>query len=63
MYFSYIYSRIHRLNFQVAFLGGLVSHVDGLIDSGIICLHILDRVDGKFICKICKGVTEPLFKY
>ncbi|XP_058761026.1 uncharacterized protein LOC131634379 isoform X2 [Vicia villosa] len=31
---------------EVAFLGGLVSHVDGLIDSGISCLHILDRVDG-----------------
>ncbi|XP_058751934.1 uncharacterized protein LOC131625036 isoform X1 [Vicia villosa] len=31
---------------EVAFFGGLVSHVDGLIDSGISCLHILDRVDG-----------------
>ncbi|XP_045830348.1 VPS35 endosomal protein-sorting factor-like isoform X2 [Trifolium pratense] len=29
---------------EVAFLGGLVSHVDGLISSGIDCLH--DRVDG-----------------
>ncbi|KAK2454629.1 VPS35 endosomal protein sorting factor [Trifolium repens] len=31
---------------EVASLGGLVSHVDGLISSGISCLHTFDRVDG-----------------
>ncbi|XP_022637550.1 UPF0505 protein C16orf62 homolog isoform X2 [Vigna radiata var. radiata] len=31
---------------EVAFLGGLVSHSDGLIDSAITCLHTLDIIDG-----------------
>ncbi|KAL2582628.1 hypothetical protein AAZV13_14G020000 [Glycine max] len=31
---------------EVAFLGGLVSHSDGLIDSAISCLHTLDIIDG-----------------
>ncbi|KAL5077423.1 hypothetical protein RYX36_016407, partial [Vicia faba] len=31
---------------EVDFLVGLVSHVNGLIDSGINCLYILDRVVG-----------------
>ncbi|XP_061342230.1 uncharacterized protein LOC133288485 isoform X2 [Gastrolobium bilobum] len=31
---------------EVAFLGGLVSHSDGLIDSAIGCLHTLDIMDG-----------------
>jgi hypothetical protein len=48
---------IYSLSFQVASLGGLVSHVDGLISSGISCLHTFDKVDGKFICKTCKVIT------
>ncbi|KAK7300034.1 hypothetical protein RJT34_10865 [Clitoria ternatea] len=31
---------------EVALLGGLVSHTDGLIDSAISCLHTLDIIDG-----------------
>ncbi|XP_073223706.1 uncharacterized protein [Cicer arietinum] len=31
---------------EVAFLGGLVSHLDGLIDSAIGCLCTVDKIDG-----------------
>ncbi|KAL5052431.1 hypothetical protein RYX36_033113 [Vicia faba] len=47
---------------EVTFLGGLVSHVDGLIDSGISCLHILDKDDGLRTPDDIEGLVSSIRK-
>lgn len=43
---------IHVSVIQVALLGGLVSHSDGLISSAVNGLQSLDLMDGKFFLSL-----------
>nr|KYP73434.1 UPF0505 protein C16orf62 isogeny [Cajanus cajan] len=47
---------------EVALLGGLVSHLDGLIDSAISCLHILDIIDGYRTPTDVEGLVSSIRK-
>lgn len=47
---------------EVAFLGGLVSHSDGLIDSAIGCLHTLDIIDGFRTPADAEGLVSSIRK-
>ncbi|CAJ1971428.1 unnamed protein product [Sphenostylis stenocarpa] len=47
---------------EVAFLGGLVSHSDGLIDSAIRCLHALDIIDGFRTPSDAEGLVSSIRK-
>ncbi|KAJ1389541.1 Vacuolar protein sorting-associated protein 35 [Sesbania bispinosa] len=47
---------------EVAFLGGLVSHSDGLIDSAISCLHTLDIIDGLRTPTDVEGLVSSIRK-
>ncbi|KAK7385975.1 hypothetical protein VNO78_31989 [Psophocarpus tetragonolobus] len=47
---------------EIAFLGGLVSHSDGLIDSAISCLHIFDVIDGFQTPNDVEGLVSSIRK-
>ncbi|XP_062169549.1 uncharacterized protein LOC133875428 isoform X2 [Alnus glutinosa] len=62
-----ISARIKQLNLyletaEVALLCGLVSHSDGLIDSGISCLLSLDFIDGSRTSADVEGILSAIQK-
>ncbi|KAF5949435.1 hypothetical protein HYC85_011428 [Camellia sinensis] len=47
---------------EIALLGGLVSHSDGLLDSAIICLQTLDLMDGSRLPNEVDGILSLIRK-
>lgn len=47
---------------EIALLGGLVSHSDGLLDSAIICLQTLDLMDGSRLSNEVDGILSLIRK-
>ncbi|XP_027329733.1 UPF0505 protein C16orf62 homolog isoform X3 [Abrus precatorius] len=47
---------------EVALFGGLVSHLDGLIDSAISCLHTLNIIDGFRTTTDVEGLVSSIRK-
>ncbi|KAM7251968.1 hypothetical protein ACFE04_023851 [Oxalis oulophora] len=47
---------------EVALLGGLVSHSDGLIDSAISCLQSMDMMDGSYTMADIDGILSSIRK-
>ncbi|KAL7217915.1 hypothetical protein ACSBR2_011193 [Camellia fascicularis] len=47
---------------EIALLGGLVSHSDGLLDSAIICLQTLDLMDGSQLSNEVDGILSLIRK-